>query len=106
LNLINNAAKYARDGRRISIRTTREAGCLRVEVQDYGPGIPAKRQESVFKPGYLQAHPEEITGGGLGIGLTLCKTLVELHGGRIGVTSQPGQGACFFFTIPTKETAR
>jgi two-component system clock-associated histidine kinase SasA len=100
LNLINNAAKYAREGQQIIIRATRQPGQLQVEVQDFGPGIPEKKRGRIFEPGYQQSHPEEITGGGLGIGLTLCKTLVELHGGRIWLKSRTNKGSSFFFTIP------
>jgi len=102
LNLINNALKYAKDGRKIIIEAGRTGAELQIEVRDFGPGIPEARQATIFEPGYQQAHPDERSGG-LGIGLALCKALVELHGGRIWVKSKPGKGSSFFFTIPIKE---
>jgi signal transduction histidine kinase len=102
LNLINNALKYARSGQRIRIAATRQPDAVQVEVQDFGPGIARERQTTIFEPGYQQSQAEERSGG-LGIGLALCKMLIERHGGRIWIKSQPGQGANFFFTIPIKD---
>lgn len=102
LNLVNNSIKYAREGRKIIIGATQLTAELQVEVRDFGPGIDAERQEQIFEPGYQQSHPEERSGG-LGIGLALCRTLVELHGGRIWVKSKAGKGARFIFTIPVRE---
>lgn len=102
LNLVNNAIKYAREGRRIIIGAIQKAYELQIEVKDYGPGIPKERLVKIFEPGYQQSHPEERSGG-LGIGLALCRTLVELHGGRIWVKSKLGKGSSFFFTIPLKK---
>jgi len=102
LNLINNALKYAKDGQKIEIEAVRKSEAVQVEVKDYGQGIPEERQDSIFEPNYQQLHPEERSGG-LGIGLTLCKTLIDLHGGRIWLESQAGQGSSFFFTIPVKD---
>jgi signal transduction histidine kinase len=99
LNLINNAFKYARDGKRIIIKTAVEAEFLRVEVKDFGPGIPEIRQKTLFEPGYQLKYHEERSGG-LGIGLALCKTLIELQGGKIWVQSSAGNGSSFYFTIP------
>jgi signal transduction histidine kinase len=99
LNLINNAFKYARDGKRITIKAAVEEEFLRVEVMDFGPGIPEIRQKTLFEPGYQLKYHEERSGG-LGIGLALCKTLIELQGGKIWVQSSAGNGASFFFTIP------
>jgi len=102
LNLINNACKYAREGGKITIRGTRLEQAIQIEVKDYGPGIPSEIQATLFEPGYQVAYHEERTGG-LGIGLALCKTLVELHGGRIWAKSRAGKGSSFYFTVPVKE---
>jgi signal transduction histidine kinase len=99
MNLVNNAMKYARDGKKITIRTAGQPDVVTVEIRDYGPGIPPEVKENLFEPGYQVAYREASTGG-LGIGLSLCKMLVELHGGTIWVESIPGKGAGFFFTVP------
>jgi signal transduction histidine kinase len=99
LNLINNAFKYAREGKRIILKTEDKGAFLQVEVKDFGPGIPEMRQKTLFEPGYQLRYHEERSGG-LGIGLALCRTLIELQGGEIWVESSEGKGASFFFTIP------
>jgi signal transduction histidine kinase len=101
LNLLNNACKYAKEGKRILLKAYRQADDLVIEVQDFGPGIPEERQPTLFEPGYQLAHHEDRSGG-LGIGLALCKMIVELHGGKIWLTSKIGKGSSFFFTIPLK----
>ena len=98
-NLINNAFKYAGEGKRVSIKATRKPDAVVIEVRDYGPGIPLDRQRGLFEPGYHLSHYNRETGG-LGIGLALCKILVELHGGRIWLRSQIGRGSSFFFMLP------
>ncbi len=99
-NLLNNAYKYAREGKRVTIKTTLDLSAqVRIEVRDYGPGIPKDKQRILFKPGFQVRHDGE-TPGGMGIGLTLCKMLVELHGGKIWLESKLGKGASFFFTLP------
>jgi signal transduction histidine kinase len=99
LNLINNACHYARNGKKLSILVTANDDEVRIEVKDYGRGIPIERQNSLFEAGYQLAYHNEKSGG-LGIGLVLCKTIIELHGGRIWVESQVGKGSSFFFTLP------
>ncbi len=101
LNLINNAVKYAREGQLIRIEAISKPDAVQVEVKDYGPGISKERQGTIFEPGYQQKHAEERSGG-LGIGLALCKIIIERHGGRIWVKSRPDKGTSFFFTIPLK----
>jgi signal transduction histidine kinase len=98
-NLINNAFKYAREGKKVRVRTTRTLNSVMVEVRDYGPGITPDRQSRLFDPGYQSSSRESQTGG-LGIGLALCKILVELSGGRIWLKSWGGKGCSFFFTLP------
>lgn len=102
LNLIINACKYARDGKKIILKVVRDHENLLVEVQDFGPGISAARQHNLFDTGYQLAYHDERSGG-LGIGLALCKMLIELHGGQIWLKSRPGKGCRFFFTIPLSD---
>jgi signal transduction histidine kinase len=98
-NLINNACKYASDGKKIILRATADTGAVTIEVKDFGPGIPGEKKRLLFRPGYQVSRPGE-SQGGLGLGLTLCKMLVELHGGAIRVESEVGKGSSFFFTLP------
>jgi signal transduction histidine kinase len=99
LNLLNNAFKYAAEGGRVTIKTAAKSNFVTIEVSDRGPGITEDLQQHLFESGYqiTQHHKHS---GGLGIGLTLCKLLTELHGGKIWVRSQPGKGASFFVTLP------
>ncbi len=101
LNLINNACKYAKNGKKVTIKATTKAEFILIEVRDYGHGIPAERQSTLFEPGYQLIYHEE-RAGGLGIGLALCKMLVELHGGQIWIKSKTGKGSSFFVTLPIK----
>lgn len=105
LNLINNALKYAREGKKIDINVDTKLGKVVLEIRDYGPGIPTLQQRTLFEPGYQFSSRDENTGG-LGIGLALCKMLVELHGGQIWVKSRVGRGSSFFFTIPTMKAEK
>jgi len=98
-NLINNACKYASDGKKIIIRATADTGAVIIEVKDCGPGIPGEKKRLLFRPGYQIPRAGE-SQSGLGLGLTLCKMLVELHGGAIRVESKVGKGTSFFFTLP------
>ncbi|MDO8568806.1 MAG: HAMP domain-containing sensor histidine kinase [Dehalococcoidales bacterium] len=101
-NLINNACKYASEGKKINIRASELAGAVQIEVQDKGPGMTALKRRSIFKPGY-QSHDQGEKSGGLGIGLPLCKMLVELHGGKMRLESVTGKGSSFFFTLPLSQ---
>lgn len=94
-NLLNNAVDEMPDGGKVFLRFAVEAGELRVEIEDTGKGIAPEIAESLFKPfaTHGKAH-------GSGLGLTICKKIVEDHGGRIWTRSEPGQGATFLFTLP------
>ncbi|HEY82237.1 MAG TPA: PAS domain S-box protein [Dehalococcoidia bacterium] len=100
LNLLNNAFKFTPQGGTITLRARSEGAELIVEVQDTGPGISKKDQPLVFEP-YRRLGGEREGYRGLGLGLSLAKKLVELHGGRIWVKSQKGKGSTFGFSIPT-----
>jgi CheY-like chemotaxis protein len=98
-NLVDNAIKFTHQGA-VTVRLLTHGEHLRFEVQDSGRGIPRERQAHIFR---RFEHADVQTNrayGGTGLGLTLCEKLVALHGGQIGVDSQEGRGALFWFEIP------
>jgi signal transduction histidine kinase len=99
-NLIQNAIKFTPgDGQaRLEVRS-RDDGFVQVNVVDTGPGIPSDELDKVFQRFYRGASAPAATQGA-GLGLTIAKNLVELHGGRIWISSTVGAGSCFSFTIP------
>jgi signal transduction histidine kinase/DNA-binding response OmpR family regulator/ABC-type sugar transport system substrate-binding protein len=104
LNLINNAVKFTMQGE-IALTAAVEDGLVTVAVQDTGLGIPEKEQEAIFDE-FRQSERTAARGyGGLGLGLAICKRLVEMHGGEIGVRSggELGAGSTFYFTLPAIE---
>jgi len=102
-NLLSNALKYTPPGGRITITARRDAGCVRVAVQDTGIGLAPEDQAQLFTP-FFRAQNDATQGvGGTGLGLAITQALVELHGGAITVTSVPGQGSTFSFTLPAPQ---
>ena len=103
-NLLDNAIKFTHQGH-IGVRALARDGRIRFEIEDTGRGIPAERQQQVFnrfQHGDMQTHR---TFGGAGLGLAICERLVSLQKGHIGVDSQPGQGALFWFELPLRPAA-
>jgi len=99
LNVLNNAAKFTERGQ-ITLRAGRAAGRLRFEVSDTGIGISPAQLEGIFEPfTQVDASPSRRFEGA-GLGLAICRRLCELMGGRIAVTSQPGQGTTFTLDLP------
>jgi PAS domain S-box-containing protein len=98
-NLLINASKFTPEGGTITLTPRVEGDDFRVEVKDTGIGITRQEQKTIFEP-YTRRLTDRERLSGLGLGLSLCQKLVELHGGRIWVESQPGQGSRFTFTIP------
>jgi len=102
LNLLSNAVKFTSEGGRVDVRAVPTDGGVEVSVADTGIGIAPENQELIFEEfrqvGGDYAHKRE----GTGLGLTLARRFVELHGGRIWVKSQPGQGSTFTFSIPER----
>ncbi len=102
-NLINNAIKHSPGGITITVTGKQEKGSVRIEINDTGTGMSQAVQNQLFQMYYKpRAIGEEENLSGLGVGLSLCKMLVELHGGRIWVESELGQGSTFIFTLPAK----
>jgi signal transduction histidine kinase/HAMP domain-containing protein len=102
-NLVSNAIKFTPEGGRIELAAQDFIKGVLVSVRDNGVGITPEDQRRIFERFY-QVRPEHIAGhGGMGIGLTIVKHLVELHQGQVWVESEPGQGSAFFFTLPRLE---
>ncbi|MBI3372498.1 MAG: response regulator [Betaproteobacteria bacterium] len=100
-NLVHNAAKYSGDRGKISVVLADEAGAASIRVRDSGIGIPAQRLADIFQPFVQLADGAEGARGGLGVGLTLVKTLVELHGGSVeALSAGPGHGSEFVVRLP------
>lgn len=99
LNLLSNAIKFTPVAGQIILRAREEKENLIVEIQDTGPGIPKEEQIKLFRP-YYQVMADRHRVPGLGLGLAITKQLVELHGGRIWVDSEPGRGSTFAFSLP------
>lgn len=98
-NLVGNALKYTREGDTIVVDCSAEQDRVVVSVRDTGPGMSPEIAERIFER-FVQA---EGSAGGVGIGLSLVKELVELHGGEVGVSSAPGAGATFSFWLPKED---
>ena len=100
LNLLSNAVKFTPDGGRIDVRAHGNGGDVVVAVHDTGIGIAPEDQAAVFEEfrqvGRNYTNKQE----GTGLGLTLTRKFVELHGGRIWLESEPGKGSTFTFSIP------
>jgi signal transduction histidine kinase len=106
LNLLSNAVKFTPEGGKITMSATLNGGAVEVSVADTGIGIAAEDQETIFEEfrqvGTDYARKRE----GTGLGLALARRLVELHGGRLTVTSELGKGSTFTFTLPVRAHAR
>ncbi len=98
-NLIGNAVKFTAEGY-IKISADFNAEFVNVSVEDTGIGIPEDRQEDIFKSFEQVETSETIVHEGIGLGLSITRRLVELHGGRIYVNSKPGKGSIFTFSLP------
>ncbi len=102
MNLLGNAVKFSPDGGVVSVGVEMRPGWAEVRVSDQGPGVPEAYQQAIFErfrqvPGTeVQRQPST------GLGLPICKAIVEAHGGSIGVDSQAGKGSTFWFLIPLR----
>jgi PAS domain S-box-containing protein len=101
-NLVANAIKYSPKGTTVKVVAEQQRNSVKISVQDQGPGIPPDMLEAVFER-FQQVGGSAKSKGGSGLGLTICKAIVELHGGKIWVESA-GQGSTFSFTLPNNQT--
>jgi signal transduction histidine kinase len=102
LNLLSNAVKFTPEGGRISVAATATGSFVAISVSDTGIGIAPEDQEAVFEEFRQVGRDDARKVEGTGLGLTLARKFVELHGGQIGVRSQVGQGSTFTFTLPLR----
>jgi len=96
-NLLENAAKFAPPGTRITVVASRWRSGIQVRITDQGPGIPPERREKVFEP-FVRDTPQD--GGGAGLGLSIAREIVVAHGGRIWIEGAPGGGTAVVFELP------
>jgi signal transduction histidine kinase len=104
LNLLSNAVKFTPDGGRVGVTARPEAGAadtIQITITDTGIGIAPEDQATIFEE-FRQVGSETQKREGTGLGLTLTKKFVELHGGRIWVASEVGKGSTFTFTLPPR----
>jgi signal transduction histidine kinase/DNA-binding response OmpR family regulator len=98
-NLVGNAIKFTPEGGRIELIARRVDDRVRIEVRDNGPGIPREQQQRIFEAFFRLTETGSATEG-TGLGLAITARLVELHGSKLEIESQPGEGACFHFSLP------
>lgn len=101
-NLLSNAIKYSPVGSTVGLRIELRHGCVWSGVTDEGPGVPPDAAPHLFEAFYRAPDATSLSGqhAGLGLGLFLCKRIVDLHGGHIGVAPRPEGGSLFWFTVP------
>jgi len=97
INLLENVMKYTPPGTAIEISGRLQDQAIQVAITDRGPGLPVGAEERIFEKFY-QVAPGSSRGAGLG--LTICRSIIEAHGGRIWAANRPGGGAIFSFSIP------
>jgi signal transduction histidine kinase len=101
INLLSNASKYGPDDAEIEIRATVSGGWARIGVSDSGPGVPLADREELFRRFKASKRKDsERAQLGAGLGLSVVKTIVEAHGGKVGIDDRSGGGAVFWFTLP------
>jgi signal transduction histidine kinase len=102
-NLISNAIKYSPEGGTVTISARTVRYRVELSIQDNGIGMTQEQQKHLFEKFY-RADTSNTTISGTGLGLALCKLIVELHRGRIWIESEPGHGATVYFTLPIADS--
>ena len=105
-NYLSNALKYSEASQPVMVCLDYDRARARLHVRDNGPGLPLSEQQRIWERFYRVDGIEAKTGSGvgLGLGLHICRMIIERQGGQVGVESLPGQGATFWFTLPLAET--
>lgn len=105
INLVNNAIKYTPVGSHITLSAEKQGGMVSVRVADDGPGVPDEAKPRLFDMFYTAAGGKGDSRRGLGLGLALCRSIVQAHGGEITVTDNTPRGAAFSFTLEQAEVS-
>ena len=105
MNLAGNAIKFTPESGRIELGARQVDEQVRVEVRDNGPGIPPDQQQRIFEA-FVRLTQTGSATEGTGLGLAITSRLVELHGSKLGIESRPGEGTCFYFSLPLIAIAR
>lgn len=100
INLMSNAIKYSQPQSTITINAKKEGSQVRFSVADRGRGIPEDKLATIFEPYRQVSGSDERVHKGVGLGLAICKAIIDMHQGRIGVDSVSGRGSTFWFTVP------
>jgi len=103
MNLVGNAIKFTPERGRIELVARQAGGHVRLEVRDNGAGIAPEEQQRIFEAFYRLAQTGSATEG-TGLGLAITARLVELHGSKLQIESKPGEGTCFYFSLPVLAT--
>jgi two-component system, NtrC family, sensor histidine kinase KinB len=101
VNLILNASKFGVANTPIDVTISPRHGSVRVSVADRGPGVSADQVDRLFQPYYRAPATADTVKDGVGLGLSIVKSIVEAHGGDVGIESRRGGGARFWFSVPT-----
>ncbi len=104
-NLLDNAIRYTPGDTPIELYLEQRPDSVRFSVVDHGPGIPREQLGSLFQAFSRGKSEATIRSSGLGLGLSVCRGIVELHGGTIGVSSEVGQGSTFYFDLPIRRAS-
>jgi signal transduction histidine kinase len=99
-NLLSNALKYSPEEKPVFVRLSQDEGTTLIAIEDSGPGIPGEEQEHIFEPFYRASHARQSSKNGMGLGLAICKDIVERHGGSIWCDSYPDKGSSFYVKLP------
>jgi len=99
-NLIDNAIKYTPSGGKVEVKVEDNEKTVKVSVKDTGIGIAKEDLPRIFERFYRGEKSRNLSLGGIGLGLSIVKHIVEAHGGKVGVESEIGKGSTFYFTLP------